>query len=248
MLKILSVNIEYDRHIDKVQKLIDDLDPDIICLQEVMKEDVPVFAKQINGEYYFSTMNFEESSEFIDGIAIISKHKITRTSEDYYYKNKVRSRTRLGKHIQGSMMVLLGAEIEKDGEHFNILNTHFLKTSIEGGFPDEFQFTEIKSLINSLSKHKEFILCGDFNAPRGMEIFTTLAEKYKDNIDPKYTSSLDPVLHRRPDLELMVDGLFTTPEYKVTEMYFQDGVSDHFAIVAEVLKVSQETPICAIDK
>jgi hypothetical protein len=33
----------------------------------------------------------------------------------------------------------------------------------------------------------------------------------------------------------VVDGLFTTPEYKATDVGLVDGVSDHMAIVATIV-------------
>jgi hypothetical protein len=53
----------------------------------------------------------------------------------------------------------------------------------------------------------------------------------------QYITSIDADLHRDGDKvrkPLMVDGLFTSPIYKCSNVRLQNGVSDHMAIVAEI--------------
>ena len=92
----------------------------------------------------------------------------------------------------------------------------------------------VKRLLACLEPEEEFTLCGDFNAPRGGEIFTALAMRYQDNIPLEYASSIDGNLHRKGPLPYMVDGLFTTPSYIASDVSLQSGVSDHCAILATV--------------
>ncbi len=115
---------------------------------------------------------------------------------------------------------------------YRLCNTHFLWTP-DGSTSDE-QRQALSNMFELLENEKEFVLCGDFNAPRGREIFSTLAQKFKDNVPPEYTSSLDPVLHRAAPLHLMVDGLFSTPGYNVTGVKMVGGVSDHCALVGHI--------------
>jgi hypothetical protein len=88
----------------------------------------------------------------------------------------------------------------------------------------------------------EFVLGGDFNAPRGGEMFSVLSSAYTDNIPLQYKTSLDLTLHRAarergPQLgDKMVDGLFSTPAYSVSDVRLVDGVSDHMAVVATISK------------
>ena len=78
------------------------------------------------------------------------------------------------------------------------------------------------------------VLCGDFNAPRGGEIFTRLATQSRDNVPSHYVTSIDPKLHRAGPLQLMVDGLFSTDGYRLSEVVLHNGVSDHCTITAVV--------------
>jgi len=82
----------------------------------------------------------------------------------------------------------------------------------------------------------DFVLAGDFNAPRGKEIFSLLAERYTDNIPQKYTSSIDGTLHKAGPLPYMIDGIFSTPLYEVVDVEMVCGVSDHCAFKAFVTK------------
>jgi endonuclease/exonuclease/phosphatase family metal-dependent hydrolase len=96
----------------------------------------------------------------------------------------------------------------------------------------------LKILLEFLKKNfKEIVFCGDFNAPRGGEIFSAFADRYKDNIPEKYKTSLDSS-HKgygKPWWETtMVDGIFSTPRYIVKNVIFHKGLSDHQAVTAEI--------------
>lgn len=245
MINLLSVNIEGDKHLDKILKLIDKINPDVICMQEVFEEDAKKFVEQIGGELFLSPIVLRSKSDDINGdiaqyfgTAIISKLPVRASAEKYYVGHK----DNLPIHVSGKPLCwrdharsILSVVVKKDNQEFNIATTHFIKS--EHGVADDFQKRNLPKLLDALADLKGFIICGDFNAPRGMEMFDTIAKKYKDNIDPKYTTSLDPDIHRAGPLPYMIDGLFTTPEYKVTHMHFETGVSDHYAIVSEIEKV-----------
>lgn len=250
MLKLVSVNIEGDKYLDKIINLIERINPDVVCMQEVFENDASDFARKFGMKHIFSPMANETNdgkySKF--GIAIFSKLPILSETENYYYgvKNELPpfeasygnlEWMKYGMSLTSVVVGLPAGRQGKDKEEFTVATTHFLKSTTEGGMANDFQRNNVKKLLDAMERLGSFVLGGDFNAPRGMEIFDTISSKYKDNVDPKYTRSLDPDLHRRPDLELMVDGLFTTPEYEVAHMHFETGVSDHYAIVAEVEKV-----------
>jgi len=78
------------------------------------------------------------------------------------------------------------------------------------------------------------IFCGDFNAPRGRKTWSILSSKLKDNIPDEIMTTVDAKIHRAGNLMLVVDGLFTSKNYKVTGVRVISGVSDHCAIVANI--------------
>ena len=65
-----------------------------------------------------------------------------------------------------------------------------------------------------------------------------MSDRFKDNIPLRYTTSIDPNLHRAGALELMVDGLFSTPGYVVSDVALHSGVSDHCAITCAISRAA----------
>jgi endonuclease/exonuclease/phosphatase family metal-dependent hydrolase len=89
-------------------------------------------------------------------------------------------------------------------------------------------------MLGILKDKRQYVLCGDFNASRGGEIYKTLSQCMKDNVPLSYDTSIDPERHRIKGLRAMVDGLFTTPVYGVSDVRLHFGVSDHGALEAVV--------------
>jgi hypothetical protein len=76
------------------------------------------------------------------------------------------------------------------------------------------------------------IFTSDLNNTRGEYVYDTLAHELVDIVPTSLISSIDPELHRRPDLQLMVDTIMTTPDVVVENFEIVQGVSDHKAFVA----------------
>jgi endonuclease/exonuclease/phosphatase family metal-dependent hydrolase len=136
---------------------------------------------------------------------------------------------------------LTSARLRVRGEVLDIATTHFT-WSVEG-LVTPTQTKDLDSLLTLLCDMPEFILTGDFNAPRGRKTFDTLAQRYKDNIPSQYKTSIDIALHRAGKtrghelVDKMVDGLFTTPAYRVHDVVLHTGVSDHMGITARITKL-----------
>ena len=127
---------------------------------------------------------------------------------------------------------MVSGMVEKEGETYTIATTHF--TWADDGGVNEEQRRDLKQLLKLLRQRGELVLCGDFNAPRGREIFTILSSYLKDNVPPEVQTTLDPKLHRAGALPYVVDYLWSTPKYKATKVKVVSGVSDHMAIVANI--------------
>nr|MBP6949111.1 endonuclease/exonuclease/phosphatase family protein [Candidatus Paceibacterota bacterium] len=131
--------------------------------------------------------------------------------------------------------VCLWADIKNiNGHVYRYAVTHFPVTI--KGESSVHQLEILKPFFEGLDTLQEFVLCGDFNAPRGKETFRRISEKYKDNIPLHYKTSIDQNLHRDKDQKIMfvVDGLFTTPLYSTENTKLIDGVSDHMAVVSTI--------------
>ena len=173
------------------------------------------------------------------GIGILSRHSFTATQTVHYAGggsgSDLLDRTSEESRYQSNRYSVAIAEIGSGSESLTIATTHFPWS--DDAQTRDFQRTACDSLLRLL-EGRSLVLAGDFNAPRGREIFERLAARWTDNIPSTVTSSLDPFLHRAAPLALMVDGIFSTPDYLVSDVKLHQGVSDHCAITALISKRS----------
>jgi len=235
-MKLISVNIEGHKHLDKIIPFLRQERPDVLCLQEVFEADTLLLQKELGmAESMFTPLCFfsqDDSPLKPFGIAMASRLPCRRVAEKYYSG----SRETLKAHIVGDMATrhgaLLYATLVEQGKEMNIGTVHFTYSPL--GEADKRQRQDLKALLAILESIPDIAFCGDFNAPRGKEIFDAIAQRYKDNIPAGYHTSIDGALHRSGPLPYMVDGLFTTPHYAAENVRLVDSVSDHCAIVAEI--------------
>jgi exonuclease III len=243
-MKLISINIE-----DNIRNKIDleflkRENADVVCLQEFLEEDFDFYKKELNlGGIYQATCYWTSSvhPELVgkkQGIAIFAKNIIDSGSIFYSGKEENLSKSfdeYQASHDQQYERALAWVDIKNnDGIVYRFITTHLPVT--ENGDTTDYQLKVTDSLLTKLKNFREFVLCGDMNAPRGKEAFGHIAKKYKDNIPLEYKTSLDQNLHRVKGLQNMVDGLFTTPTYRASNVKLVDGVSDHMAIVATIEK------------
>lgn len=236
-IRFISANIERDRHIDKIRNLIQKENPDVICFQEIMQDKAQVLASAFG---YFCLFTPTTRHEMVDdqweGIAVLSRYPFYDIHlHQYAGPNEtpaVFTKFPVSVLHQTRRYLLQVVDLRIENKMYRFANTHF--TWSPDGQADEFQRLHLKQMLAYLQTYPSFILSGDFNAPRGREIFSTIAEHYKDNIPHHYETSLDKDLHRCGYLPYMVDGLFSTPDYKIREVELVFGVSDHAAIRAIV--------------
>ena len=244
-IKLVSLNIEKSKHLDRVLPFLARRLPDVFCVQELFERDIRLFSDMLGGDsaYVPMTRRVNETPPEPQGIGIFSRLPILGKQVRYYQRTPGRipdSDTRDRSTFRDNDYVVLAADVEKDGTPFRIATTHFTWTP--DGKPDDLQRAHVGKLLAILERLGEFVACGDFNAPRVGEIFGMLAARYKDNIPARYATSIDVSLHRagrtkpRELEDKMVDGLFSTPGYAVSDVELACGVSDHCAIVASVAK------------
>jgi len=241
-MKLISLNIEVNRHYDTVLNFLKKEKADVICLQELLENDFPRFKKELGMEGVFKEFNYVnyKNDNNINGqkhgVAIFSKDIIDSGYIFYFGKedNLLKSfKDYLSNENNKKNSVLVWAEIKNSaGETFRFISTHLPVT--KEGESSIYQLQVVDALLKTLDSIPEFILCGDMNAPRGKESFSRLAKRYKDNIPLEYKTSIDQKLHRVKGIMFVVDGLFTTPSYDTLNVKLVDGVSDHMAIVADI--------------
>ena len=234
-IKILSLNIEGDKHLPQVMKLVKQEKPDVVCLQEVFEEDFHLFHRQFNMQGIFmpavwidspGAPGFGKQGPF--GVALLSL-LAGEFGGDYYFKRRSSELPRYhGKPNAGNRCLIW----QKIANGLTIATTHF--TWSKNGQTTQKQRRELASLSQLLDKLQPDILCGDFNAPRGQEIWSAISGRLIDNIPAEAKTTLDSKLHYANGVELVVDGFFTSPTSKimVKSLKLIDKASDHLAVSA----------------
>jgi endonuclease/exonuclease/phosphatase family metal-dependent hydrolase len=163
---------------------------------------------------------------------VLSRFPFNHTQTFYYFGNPDAIPVFVGGEFNIANKMLLKVVVSKDNRQFTVISTHF--TWSPGGTVTQLQKDHMQKVLSFLQKEQEFILCGDFNTPRGNELYGLLATQYRDNIPPDIDTTVDPNLHRVKYLKYVVDGMFSTPGYLFQSVRVRAGVSDHKAIVGVV--------------
>lgn len=243
-MKLISLNIEAHRHLEeRVLPFLVAEQPDFVSLQEVFLVDMPLIEQTLGMKGHFVPQaNVTATSQHIRhalgqwGVAQFTKWPIEAEGHFHYVGTPERLPIFFEHNNPNSMnRIFLWYQINQAGTSYLLGTTHF--TISEKGNWSQEQQRDLEAMLAGLAKFPDIVFSGDFNAPRGGKIFAQLAERYQDNIPPDITTSIDGQFHKAGQLQLMVDGLFTTPGYKASQVRIVDGVSDHKAIVAQIDRV-----------
>lgn len=235
-IKLITLNIEGDKHLDLVIPFLQKEQADVVCLQEVYEADMSVLSQTLGMQGTFAPMStktvpnpYNNSLRGSWGSAFFT-HLPHSKVKLFYYKGT--GSTPIFHHPYDNEHALLLSTVEKDGEEYVIATTHFT-WSPDGHLSTEQQdsFDELKPIIVS---YPNLIFCGDFNAPRGRELFNMFSEVLTDNLPQVYTTTIDNNLHKIGNLELVVDTIFSRGKYVVSDVRLVDGVSDHMAVVGVI--------------
>lgn len=264
-IKLISLNIEKDKHLSVILDFLKEEQADIICLQEIFEDTLGLFKNTLEMDYIYdhqATFISSDKTTRSQGVAIFShfpiiKHllipytKINEKNDTFefsadHHPENDKDRTRVNDQYNRKLLV---ADIEIGGNLWKISTTHFTwgyygyVNKESGKFIWDIDQETVQQQIddaNNLLKVFEtlggFIFCADTNTPRGEKVFGMFANMLKDNIPLEYKTSIDGNLHRAGHLPLMVDGIFTTKEYNTENVTLKAGVSDHMAVICTVSK------------
>lgn len=240
-MKVLSVNIEGTKHLEKVRRLIEVEQPELVFLMETPVEQIPRLA---GSDYPYTDFLQNDiignirglSGTTPTGVAVLSKHKITKS---YNFSCGLPPITEIKPEGTSHMPAVLVIEVEVRGEQYVLGGVHYTWTT--GGVATEEQQEHVRQLIAFGQTLPTHALMGDFNIPRGNESYRLLTAAYKDNIPKEIKTTLDPDLHYanfevRGRLVFVVDYVLSKPGYLVREVRVVSGVSDHCALVCEIDK------------
>lgn len=250
-MKLVSLNVEGDIHWERIKPFLFREQPDVICLQEVFEIDANRLGQEFGMSVVFEPMwqkvprSIGREAGELMGLAIVSRASIRKTWSLVYHAPKPDivpyENHSLEAIRESTRSFVLLAEVEDKEEKFVFATTHFTWTP--DGLPNTYQRADAKELLKQLESVPDSILCGDFNMPRGVnEIYRLFTERYRDVIPLSYVSSIDMEFHRvKNDAVLaarlgtfMVDYIFLTKEYEANDVRLVGGVSDHYAVVAQI--------------
>jgi endonuclease/exonuclease/phosphatase family metal-dependent hydrolase len=238
MVRVMTLNVERSGHLDRFVPFVRQFAPDVLCLQELVESDVlAIIAGTGFRTAHFAAMARHSGApgETPFGVGIFSHAPMQETRSETYAGNgdgaMVLDRRTPETRVETMRFVLASAAIAFDGFMLEIATTHF--PWAPDGRPSDFQFLALDQLL-ALVDGRSIVLTGDFNAPRGGPVFDKLADHLTDNIPPSAKTTIDPTLHRSGALELVVDGLFTSPHYTASDVALHPGLSDHQGVTATI--------------
>ncbi|MCF2904963.1 hypothetical protein L0666_08180 [Octadecabacter sp. CECT 8868] len=237
--KLISLNVEGARHLDRVLPFLAKESPDTIALLEA-----PEFLESTLSELGYHTtfapmmIRTQAGQEFQEGVLFASREQHS-AQPHYYYRADAEIVPFVKDDKRNSIShVALHAKI---GD-LDIVATHFTWNR-SGETADQHQKNDMRSLLDVLDQLPAHVLCGDMNIPRNEnELYDVLCERYADNVPQTYASSLDRDFHRLgndPDLtklfeRFMVDYVFTQDCHVASDVRLEFGISDHAAVVAHL--------------
>lgn len=242
-MKLVSLNVEGNRHIEAVIKFLIKEGPDVITLQEAPE----YFQEKIASLGYHTSfhprvMKNMDGEVFVDGQLTATKVPHTKTEFLYYDTGKEIVLEIIERKRETNKQGLLLVEFKFDGNNYLIGNTHFT-WSPKAEEPNVHQEEDMETLLDYTSKLPPHVLVGDFNLPRDYSfLYKDLTQHYTDNIPQHYKSSLDKNIHQIGHLPekailfegFMVDYIFTQTPYVAKNVRLEFGYSDHAAVVVEL--------------
>lgn len=231
MIRLFSLNMGQGK-IPEVVHFLKKSKSDVICLQEVWQADFEGVQKGLGMGGLFVPMSQKDFRPDPTGIGISAGQWNVADIRQFCYAGYY---SVLPLHTKDDMRTTNWWFLYYHIRGCTIGNIHFIWTP--NGKPDELQRKALKPLLGFLEGIPEIVVCGDLNAPRGGEIFSIFAGRYKDNVPLEYQTSLDPS-HKGYNTvwgkKCMTDGVFSTSGYKVKNVVLHSGFSDHCAITAEI--------------
>jgi exonuclease III len=242
-MKFISINIEGNKHFERLFPFLTAEKPDVVALQEIFECDLEAIkqATGLNNCVFYPNAditlpNIHLQDRGLWGVAIFAKEIVDSKGLYYFQVNPGELFVFDEKKNGLADRVLLFAETKVDEKVFKIFNTHFTWSGARE--VNEAQRRDYIKMKEILESYDEVVLCGDLNTPRGEEIWNDLAKKYTDNIPQEVDTTIDKNLHKSgKDIRLVVDALFTTHQYVAKNVKVVRNTSDHMAVVGEIERV-----------
>ena len=234
-VSVVTLNIEGDKHFSRFIPVLQQLQPEVFCVQEVFEVDLPRIRTALgipeeNCLFLPMTNMASENKYNISprgpwGVALLTTLQHSGAQKKYY---KGSGTTPLFTTPNSVDRGLLCTKVSKGTDSLLICTTHFTWTGDGQSSPEQQRdFVALKETVAEFPSH---VLCGDFNSPRGGEIFSLFTTIYQDGLPARVTTTIDGSLHYAGNLELAVDTAFYQQPLQVEVHQILEGVSDHKGI------------------
>ncbi len=241
-IKLLQWNVWYLEDVINLKSLLEEVDADILCLQELTTNSDKnpsintgsFLAEELGLNLFIKTAqewkNFDKDSQ---DNAILTKFPLKKTFS-HYLKTPGPPETR---NYSEEGRVYVEAAIEINGSLINVGTTHLT-------FAPHFIQTEVKreeeeELFKVLTKNKSYIFTGDLNSAYDTPLIKKLSQKFQ-NCGPAYeektwtTKEFDYQGFRETELNWRLDYVFASHDLKVlSSKVIKTGFSDHLPILVE---------------
>ncbi len=243
-MKLLQWNIWYQEKIENIAKLIQELDPDILCLQELTADS-----------HYNSGIHTAEYLRDLLGMRMFYK-------DAQLWKNKTSDKIEMGNGIFSKFPIASGeytvvhpatdspesspyqgriyleANLKINGMYLTVGTTHLNGTPAFVEMPVKEQ--EAGALAKQLKKNtSRFIFTGDFNALPDSSTVKSVSEILHhvgpDFAEPTWTTKpYQSPNFQTDELKYRLDYVFTTPDiYVSSSEIIKTSYSDHLPILIQ---------------
>jgi endonuclease/exonuclease/phosphatase family metal-dependent hydrolase len=241
-MKILQLNIFFKENIDNILKTIRELNPDVLCLQELSFDSD--FNKSIHTAYYLAhklnmNLHYQYAHRWMNSVqkeqgnAILSSYPFIDMNAVYLQNSTFDAR---GYGNEGRVYV--EASVNIHGQIYTIATTHL-------SYNHKFSMTpakkiEVDKLIHILKQKKErYIFTGDLNTPPDSYPIEQISNYFK-NAGPDFnqktwtTKLFEKDGFTEKNLNWRLDYVFCTPDVTIqSAQIIKTNFSDHLPILVE---------------
>lgn len=244
-VSVVTLNLWHDQHdwpsrLRRIVRELRGLDPDVICLQEVLQhETLPnqaaAIAESLGYRVHFTSVDPVGAPKRY-GNAILTRHEVLRTGGLFLrplndYRTVAHARLLVG------------------GRVLDVYDTHLHHTG-EGGAIRAKQIRDLLAFVDSTSAGGALVLAGDFNCERGSRELRPVERDYVDafaavhpRVRGRDAATMNPHLGNAPraiDHVFVPRGGAARLEPVAAEILFRDAgpdsvwASDHFGVLARL--------------
>lgn len=252
-MKIIQINAWLGGLYHQLMDLVDEQNPDFICLQEVFSSNISIgidkekymtfeILKNKFGYGYFSpTWSFDYLGQKVGyGNAIISKYPIYDTKTLFTngdYADLTQNKSTIKYKSFTNIRNIQSCKLDIDGKTLSIINHHgYHEPNSNGSQQSIKSMKKVIEHIKAIDDGKPLIFCGDLNLNPDSEPIKLLesSTNFRNLITENGAKTTLSKVFRIKNLNVVCDYVFTSKNIKVKDFFVSNKVvSDHKALVLD---------------